>query len=132
MKTLHYINLIAFIVTIGLYASIEYVMYGMIASFFLGIIQLFLGIILIVYYKNLIANCKNEIQQDEQEENLLLRAYARIAPPDTGLNDGGGDSYGGQNCDNGGSALSIVGPRDNKLKIAAMIHIEMLLKGSED
>lgn len=53
MKTLHYINLMAFIITIGLYASIEYVMYGMIASFFLGIIQLFLGIILIIYYKNL-------------------------------------------------------------------------------
>ena len=45
-----------------------------------------------------------EAEQDEQEENLLLRAYARIAPPDTGLNDGGGDSYGGQNCDNGGPA----------------------------
>ncbi|MET2985891.1 hypothetical protein [Aureibaculum conchae] len=52
MKTLHYINLAALLITIGLYASIKFVMYGMIASFFLGIIQLFLGIILIVYYQN--------------------------------------------------------------------------------
>ncbi|MBJ2174925.1 hypothetical protein JBL43_11800 [Aureibaculum sp. A20] len=51
MKTLHYINLTAFLITFGLYASIHFGIYGMIASLGLGVIQLFLGIVLVVYSK---------------------------------------------------------------------------------
>ena len=43
----------AYLITISLYASIEYVMLGMIASFFLGVIQLLLGILLLFNYDSL-------------------------------------------------------------------------------
>ena len=62
MKTLHYINLTAFLITFGLYASIHFVIYGMIASLCLGVIQLFLGIILVVYSKEFSKKHQNDLK----------------------------------------------------------------------
>ena len=52
MKALHYINLIFYTITIILYATIYFVIYGLYAQFFLGIIQVIIAFTLLFYKKN--------------------------------------------------------------------------------
>lgn len=62
MRILHFTNLTTFIITIALFASIHFIMYGMIASIFLGALQLLFGIILVVYYKDLSVKHQNYLK----------------------------------------------------------------------
>ncbi len=65
MKTLHYINLVSFTITLLLYITI---FYGMIAQVFLGTIQVILALILLLYWKTL-----------KSRQKKLLAVYAFVA-----------------------------------------------------